>query len=279
MAIFYSGIKGLNFNSNSEIYSYLLWTNVNKNSSDKNTSKSNPTIWLGDDECLNLDDVPSNGKNNGMLLTSKVENFLEGYKDNSNKISYLSFMNENQSLLAVYANTSANKFWFESMNNADINFKGKVYFDDIDVKSFTIGNSFGITGEQSLQFYCSIPATFSQQVTCQAQINAMSFNATSDKRAKTNIIKADFSALDIVKDLPIYTFMYKNTDINSIGIIAQEAQDIDINGFNIVNNKEASGENNDYMTINESKLIYILWKAVQEQQEEIQSLKKQLGGK
>lgn len=104
------------------------------------------------------------------------------------------------------------------------------------------------------------------------------FNATSDKRAKENIRKADFSALAIVNSLPIYNFNYKNSDKPSIGVIAQEALKHNIDDFSLVENEEATGENNDYMSIKESKLIYVLWKAIQEQQKEIENLKSQLRG-
>ena len=104
------------------------------------------------------------------------------------------------------------------------------------------------------------------------------FNATSDARAKENIRKADFSALSIVNSLPIYNFNYKNSNKPSIGVIAQEAEKFNIDDFSLVENIEATGENNDYMSIKESKLIYVLWKAIQEQQEEIEQLKQQLRG-
>jgi hypothetical protein len=84
------------------------------------------------------------------------------------------------------------------------------------------------------------------------------FNATSDARAKENIRKADFSALSIVNSLPIYNFNYKNSEKPSIGVIAQEAAEFNVDDFSLVENVEATGENNDYMSIKESKLIYIL---------------------
>ena len=103
--------------------------------------------------------------------------------------------------------------------------------------------------------------------------NALYFNATSDIRAKTNLQHASFKALNIVKSLPIYTFNYKETGSPAIGLIAQDAAKISFGSdFSLVNNETASGENGDYMTIKESKLIYILWKAIQEQQEQINYL-------
>lgn len=107
----------------------------------------------------------------------------------------------------------------------------------------------------------------------QNSCNALYFNATSDVRAKTNLQHASFKALNIVKSLPVYTFNYKETGSPAIGLIAQDAAKISFGSdFSLVNNPTASGENGDYMTIKESKLIYILWKAIQEQQEQINYL-------
>lgn len=107
----------------------------------------------------------------------------------------------------------------------------------------------------------------------QNSCNALYFNATSDIRAKTKVQHASFKALNIVKSLPVYTFNYKETGSPSIGLIAQDAAKISFGSdFSLVNNETASGENGDYMTIKESKLIYVLWKAIQEQQEQINYL-------
>lgn len=122
-------------------------------------------------------------------------------------------------------------------------------------------------------------ATFEKDVKCEGQIQAVSFNATSDKRAKTNIKRLDQEkALDIVNKLPVYSFNYKKDNIPSIGVLAQEAAVYDgaIPNFSLVNNEQATGENGDYQTIKESKLVYILWAAIQEQSRQINQLKSQL---
>lgn len=111
-----------------------------------------------------------------------------------------------------------------------------------------------------------------------AKVEAPYFNATSDERAKSNIQPANFDATSIVNDLPIYTFRYKDSDAPSVGIIAQEAKELDgrIKDFSLVDNPNASGENGDYMTIKESKLVYILWKANQELSARVSELEKQI---
>lgn len=102
------------------------------------------------------------------------------------------------------------------------------------------------------------------------------FNATSDRRAKTDIEYLQKPVLNLVKQTPICTFTYKDSNTSSLGILAQDLQDVDLNGVSLVDNRQATGENGDYMTIRESKLVYVLWKAVQEQQKQIEHLQFQL---
>lgn len=161
-----------------------------------------------------------------------------------------------------------------------LNFGAKVAFSEvpnglkIDDKgdlTYCILNASGITVKSN--------ATFEKTITCSDQITAVSFNATSDKRAKTNIKRLDQEkALDIVNKLPVYSFNYKKDNIPSIGVLAQEAAIYDgaIPNFSLVNNEQATGENGDYQTVKESKLVYILWAAIQEQSRQINQLKSQL---
>lgn len=123
-------------------------------------------------------------------------------------------------------------------------------FDTIQVKGIEASGAAHITGEITSGNYCQAPY----------------FNATSDRRAKTNIQPYKGDALSLIDKLTIYTFNYLKDNSASIGMIAQEAQIFDnvIPNFSLVNNEEATGKNDDYMTIKESKLVYILWKAVQD---------------
>ena len=105
---------------------------------------------------------------------------------------------------------------------------------------------------------------------------AIYFNATSDERAKIDLKPLSINALDLINRVQLYSFKYKDSDLPSIGILAQDIQDVNIEGFDLVDNKQASGIDMDYMSIHESKLIYILWKAIQEQQKEIEKLKTQI---
>lgn len=102
------------------------------------------------------------------------------------------------------------------------------------------------------------------------------FNATSDKRAKENFEPLSTeAALKTVLDTPLYSFDYKS-GARSIGVLAQDLIHVDMNNFSFVGNQKASGQNGDYMNVHESKFIYLLWAAIQEQQKEIESLRAQL---
>ena len=165
-----------------------------------------------------------------------------------------------------------NKLYVHKIDFATVKFEAntdlKIYNDDL---TYFLLNASGITVKSD--------ATFEKTITCSNQITAVSFNATSDKRAKTNIKRLDQEkALDIVNKLPVYSFNYKKDNIPSIGVLAQEAAVYDgaIPNFSLVNNEQATGENGDYQTVKESKLVYILWAAIQEQSRQINQLKSQL---
>ena len=107
-------------------------------------------------------------------------------------------------------------------------------------------------------------------------INALYFNATSDLRAKKDLKLVERPVLDLINNVPVYTFKYKDTNVDSLGIIAQDLKDIKLNNFELIDNLQATGENDDFMHIRESKLVYVLWKAVQELSAEVAQLKKEL---
>ena len=102
------------------------------------------------------------------------------------------------------------------------------------------------------------------------------FNATSDKRAKENIRPANYSALDLIKKLPVYIYNYKNSNETVTGILAQDLLEAQPEELNLVSNINATGENNDYMSIKNDKLMFVLMKAIQEQQKQIEQLKSEI---
>lgn len=116
------------------------------------------------------------------------------------------------------------------------------------------------------------------QIKATKDIEGLYFNATSDKRAKENFIPIPNNMLELVEKMQVYTFNYKNNiSERTIGLIAQEVEDINIDGFSIVANKTALGKEDDFMSIHESKLVYILLEAVKELSAQVKELKSKIG--
>lgn len=102
------------------------------------------------------------------------------------------------------------------------------------------------------------------------------FNATSDIRAKENIKPATYNALELINKLSIYTYNYKNQNERLTGIMAQDLLKNQPKELDLVSNINATGVNNDYMSIKNDKLMFVLMKAIQEQQKEIEELKSKI---
>ena len=94
---------------------------------------------------------------------------------------------------------------------------------------------------------------------------AVYFNATSDLRAKKDIIDYEFSDVFIDDMLTaMVTYHFKNQADNDplfIGLIAQQVVSIcvkhDIDPRMFVNNLDASGVNDDYMSLNLNNLMFL----------------------
>lgn len=98
---------------------------------------------------------------------------------------------------------------------------------------------------------------------------------TSDKRLKNNIKLYDVNALNIVNNTPIVTFNYNHSTISTLGMIAQELKSNLLNPELLIS-VAPTANIKDLHTIHETKLIYVLWKAVQELSSELDSIKKNL---
>lgn len=157
---------------------------------------------------------------------------------------------------------------------------GAIYKDDDSVifestKSGKKGHQRGYFAFSSLKVENTEGQTDAEFIV-RGKCEALYFNATSDRRAKTNIIPAEFSALSVVNSTPTYIFNYNNNEEKTIGLIAQEAAEFNLDGFNMVDNLAATGQDGDFMQMKESKLVYVLWKAVQELSAEVEDLKSQI---
>jgi hypothetical protein len=130
------------------------------------------------------------------------------------------------------------------------------------------GHSTSISGESILAYDITSKGEIYAQgnITSNGTMYAHGFYNTSKEELKKNIVIFDKSAIKIIKDTDIYEFNYKEENENEkrhIGfIIGKNYNTPDI----VINND----------TIDIYTMSSIMWKAIQEQQEEIEQMKKEI---
>lgn len=312
MAIFYKHIKGCGdgttgaSDSKTDLWTWIQWATITDNT--EITKTDNPTTiakadWLPTVKmaATNTFDTPT--VDAGKIVTTKATgqtidaDFTFG--GNLTNTGYFQTTGIDTNKKIVLANThmwAPSGIFFATKGSDDKysynNPLGKIYWDSqgLHISSNTKDTEVG----KAIQYHASIHTfkggkvvteetieakkglTAEGDISTNGKCQALYFNATSDRRAKSNITPAQFSALSVVNKLPIYTFNYLNDPKLTVGLIAQEAAEYDLDGFNMVDNLDAPGEFGDFMQMKESKLVYVLWKAVQELSAEVEDLKTQL---
>ena len=111
-------------------------------------------------------------------------------------------------------------------------------------------------------------------------VYANAFYAASDRRLKENIKDLDLNCLDLVNNINLREFSWKTDETHKpvIGAIAQELKKVlpEKYAHEFIGGQETDDE---YLSINDSKLVYLLIGAIQEQQKEIESLKAKIDSK
>ena len=259
MALNWQHIKGANSSNGTPIYTYIEFTNSANLPPKIYLSTTNKTTPATTDTYLGFmvtthrpnsfyDDITMEEAHKIYFQTDKMSSI--GQKDTNNP-----------GVLQINANNGI------ELKSQDIKINGQSSFlYDVSVNAnATIGTT-SANKKLVVNGYVQVTGY------CQADY----FNATSDIRAKENIKAFDKHALDIINKLHTYTYTYKNSQDKSYGIMAQDILDVNINGFSFVENAAATGVNGDYMSIRESKLVYLLIEGIKEQQAEIEALKKEI---
>ena len=113
-----------------------------------------------------------------------------------------------------------------------------------------------------------------ETITCNgdfsASINIDSTSINVDETVNISIVESSItSGID-------YLVNYKNSNETVTVILAQDLLEAQPKELDLVTNINATGENNDYMSIKNDKLMFVLMKAIQEQQEQIEQLKSEI---
>ena len=147
-----------------------------------------------------------------------------------------------------------------SMRHADANDYGTIKLQSSG--NITVTED-GVIGMSDTPTFTSVTAS---------TVTANQFYYPSDRRLKENIHSLDYNAVDIINTIDTVSYNYKsNPNDNLIGVIAQDIEHIDIDGFSFVHEDE-----NGILSVKESKFVYLLIKAVQEQSAEIKELRKEI---
>ena len=218
-------------------FSFLKQINCNDTVNFCRTNENNKNIWV-----KFIDTTP----------TSPVDKFCI-YNALKNSTQYTVFKTMQ----------SAGKMAIEASGSKD-------YILDIGESGITSNRTLTMSGSNKI--ICGI----NQTIIDSTKVEAPYFNATSDRRAKEDPLPFSGKALDIINKIQTFTYKYKDTKQVSYGVMAQDLLDIKINDFSFVENAAATGENGDYMSVRESKLVYLLLEGIKELQIEVNNLRKEV---
>ena len=105
-------------------------------------------------------------------------------------------------------------------------------------------------------------------------VNATNFDTPSDRRLKDNIEDVGKNQVKkLVEEVEVKTFSYKaDPDKTLLGMIAQDIEKQNTVIGNLLFNKNEKG----FLSVHESKLVYVLWNYVQQLSKRVSDLEDQL---
>ena len=129
--------------------------------------------------------------------------------------------------------------------------------------TYNSGKNITINSADSNKINLNDTLTELTSITASGQIKAGTFLATSDRRLKENIKPLDYNKS--ILDLPVYTYDYINGRKNNIGCMAQDLQEL--------YPQLVSEDENGYLSVDNSKVVYLLLEEVKLLKKEIEQLK------
>lgn len=262
MAVFLGNIKGLDVSGSQ--FTYMVFDSV---------TGSAPVLYHSTNNIHYASDIATDTNKIGRILVDNVD-YVQTIKNFSfNTIRF------NENIVQV---TNSNTGW--NFNGITLDNIGTINADVIGGSASTI-NGMNLTIDTGTATYFTINDTMTgpentkwdengitigNSLIAPERIQSPYFVAISDRRAKTNI-KPLSNTLDLIKQTPVYSFNYKASNLPSIGIMAQDVEQYQFDNFKLV---DCSSD--DVLSIHESKLVYVLWKGIQEQQKQIEELQAEL---
>lgn len=258
MAVFLGNIKGLDVSGSQ--FTYMVF--------DSGTGSA-PVLYHSINNIHHTSDVETDTNKIGRILVDNVD-YLQTIKkfsfntiqSGSNEITN----NDGSWNFGGITLTGINEINAATVTGSAINGTNLIIDDIGTATKFTVKTE--ITGP--IGDWTGTGITINNSSIAPGYIQATYFNATSDRRAKINI-KPLSNTLDLIKQTPVYSFNYKASNLPSIGIMAQDVEKYQFDNFKLV---DCSSD--DVLSIHESKLVYLLWKGIQEQQKQIEALQAEL---
>lgn len=103
------------------------------------------------------------------------------------------------------------------------------------------------------------------------------YKESSDRRLKKNIKETTKNALDCIRQIKHFTYTWKNSNEKvDIGYVAQELEKVNKNFIRKRTYKTQEGKEDYDIQINTTNLLALVTKSIQEQQDEIEALKKEI---
>lgn len=296
MALHWQHIKGVY--GNEPLYTYIEFA-PKPTGSNLKKQESIPDLYVSISNYSDKTEI----KNNATYLGKFIVSDAEDQSINSN-FSFLKQINCNDTVNFCRTNKNDENTWVKFIDNTTptspvdkfciynalknstqytvfkmMQSAGKMAIEASGSKDYIldIGES-GITSNRTLTMSGSnkIVCGINQTIIDSTKVEAPYFNATSDRRAKEDPLPFSGKALDIINKIQTFTYKYKDTKQVSYGVMAQDLLDIKINDFSFVENAAATGENGDYMSVRESKLVYLLLEGIKELQIEVNNLRKEV---
>lgn len=288
MAIFWNHIKGTNEHGR---YSWIKWEDMNPTLYSSATNSFDNATSVGTIITTGLDwSLYHNWEWVHQVIQNEQTEKLGYWKFNSQAPgNYLTVETLNPLLktqgsfllrLLPESQQDPISFSVQTFNNAQV-------YDLLTITTKYADQDISLDNKDYYSLSVNTTTTFAENVTINKDLygsmngiftgfcRAQYFSATSDRRAKENITPVCLSALDFINSITVYNFNYKNNSNPTVGIMAQDVLNTGWEDI-LVENKNATGLNNDFMAIKEDKLIFVLMKGLQEQQEQIIQLQAEL---
>ncbi len=208
--------------------------------------------------------------------------FTNGYKANEFAL-LMGTSDQAQPTLGATGNVANGQLVFHVNSSADFMF-GKVAGDGngphLQVNSYGYSTTFQgsstaniVTYKTGTELNTNVGALvfrdngndYCGQITVNGSTNTTSYLSASDYRLKEDL--KDFNGIDLVDKIPVYNFKWKKENVRTFGVLAHELKKV----LPLVVDGDKDEEK--YQTVDYSKIVPVLIKAIQELKAEIELLK------